>query len=144
VPTEAQQSRAPSGRRRSTDRECRAAKDPGILIRYWLGIDRQKQLLGSEGSGLDVNSMIKKARAICAPSAYEANAPVPSAPSGISVAGLICSSGEPFSLKMDGDFIGRMRFTPSSDQAGSLTHVDGTIHIPVVRDTHGGGPAKIN
>jgi hypothetical protein len=99
--------------------KCKAAKDPGILISFWLGIERSKQLLGMEGSALDVNAMIKKARAICAPAAYEADAQIPSAPSGITVRGLVCSLAEPFSVRLTGDYIGRIKFTPSSEEAGT-------------------------
>lgn len=99
--------------------KCKAAKDPGILIAYWLEIERSRQLLGSEGAGYDVNSLIKKARGICAPSAYQADGQLPSAPAGITMTGLICSLSEPFSVRLTGDLIGRMKFTPSSDEAGT-------------------------
>jgi hypothetical protein len=102
-------------------RQCKAAKDPGILIAYWLGMERTRQLLGNEGSGLDITSIIKKARDICAPAAYEAFEQLPSAPSGTTVQGLICSLAEPFTVRWTGDYTGRMRFTPSSKDGGNYT-----------------------
>lgn len=117
--------------------KCKAAKDPGILLSFWLGLERQRQLLGSEGAGFDLPALIKKARAICAPKAYEASGTLPSAPAGIEISGLICSLAEPFSLKMDGDLIGRMKFTPSSDQAGSLTYKARVSNAPFKSDGTG-------
>lgn len=118
-------------------KKCKAAKDPGILIAFWLGLERQRQLLGSEGSGLDVNAMITKARAMCAPSAYDADGQLPSAPSGIVMKGHICSLAEPFSVRLSGDLVGRMKFTPTSEEAGTWTFSGRLTAVPWGSDGSG-------
>ena len=118
-------------------RKCKAARDPGILIAFWLDIERSRQLLGSQGAEFDVNSMIKKARAICAPSAYDADGQLPSAPSGIVMKGHICSLAEPFSVRLSGDLVGRMKFTPTSEEAGTWTFSGRLTAVPWGSDGSG-------
>lgn len=98
--------------------KCKKAKDPSILISYWLGIERQKQLLGSEGAGFDLQGLIDKAIAICDPRAYEATASIPSAPSGITLKGTICALDKPFNVTASGDYVGTMAFAPRGKDGG--------------------------
>lgn len=112
--------------------KCKAARDPGILIAFWLGVERQRQLLGAgEGGEFDAGKTIRKARAICAPVSYETYVEVPSLPSGISIEGTICSLSEPFTLQVSGDYKGKMRFAPADDESGEWSFKGKVFNAPL-------------
>lgn len=89
--------------------KCKAAKDPAVLLQFWIGANRQAQLLGG-ASPFPVD--IERAKAICDPKAY------------VIVGGLedwqvnqrVCNILEPFTLSSG---IGRM--TMSGGLSGTYT-----------------------
>ncbi len=74
-------------------RSCKNKHDPGILLKFWIGWERQRQLVGA-GAGLDVAGLQKKAETICLPQRYIANG----GGHGISVTGKIRDLALPFKL----------------------------------------------
>ncbi|MCK6535402.1 MAG: hypothetical protein L6Q84_20710 [Polyangiaceae bacterium] len=51
-------------------RACKAAKDPAILVQYWLGADRTMTLVGG-ALPYATTGMLERAQAICDPQAYQ-------------------------------------------------------------------------
>lgn len=49
---------------------CKAAKDPGILIKHWLGADKVMAVLGG-AQPYATDGMLERAQAICDPQAYQ-------------------------------------------------------------------------
>jgi hypothetical protein len=118
--------------------KCKAARDPGILIAFWIGVERQRQLLGaSDGDASTIRDIVRRARAICAPVSYETFVEVPSVPSGITIEGVICSLTEPFTLQVSGDYKGKLRFTPSSDTAGEWSFKGKVFNAPLSAEGSG-------
>lgn len=56
----------------------------------------------------------------CAPKAYKLSGKIPSVPAGIVVTGTVCSLEREFVATMDGDYIGRLTFTPAGAAGGSV------------------------
>lgn len=102
---------------------CRSAKDPGILLTFWLGRERQRQLLGVTDGGPALGDLEKRARRICLPQpAFEISGTVESQPSGITLAGNTCSLTAPFRVQTNGDIIGTIRFRPRDETGGSWSY----------------------
>jgi hypothetical protein len=93
---------------------CKAAKDPSILIRYWLGAERTRQLLGME-SNFDLSTMVERAKAICLPHSYTAEGGA----DDFHGTGTICDLSKPFTIAGSGV---NVVFTPTSDTAGSYDY----------------------
>ena len=49
---------------------CKAARDPGILVQNWLGVNRTMELLGG-AQPYPSSGMLERAQAICDPQAYQ-------------------------------------------------------------------------
>lgn len=93
---------------------CKAAKDPSILIKYWLGAERTRQLLGMESS-FDLSTMVERAKSICLPHSYTAEG---GADEFVGT-GTICDLAKPFTIAGSGVTV---EFTPTSDTAGSYSY----------------------
>ncbi len=93
---------------------CKAAKDPSILIRYWLGAERTRQLLGME-SGFDMSTMVERAKSICLPHSYTAEGGA----DDFHGTGTICDLTKPFTIAGSGVTV---QFTPASDTAGTYDY----------------------
>jgi hypothetical protein len=94
--------------------QCKAAKDPSILIRYWLGAERTRQLLGMESS-VDLSTMVERAKSICLPHSYSADGGADE----FHGTGTICDLAKPFTIAGSGITV---QFTPTSETAGSYSY----------------------
>lgn len=82
---------------------CRAAKDASVLVKFWLGADRNSALLG--GADLfSVDGMQERAQMICEPQAYQLSGGL----EDWQVNAPVCNIMEPFTLSSD---IGTMKFS---------------------------------
>ena len=107
--------------------QCKAAKDPSILMRFWVGRARQRALLGYADSGFDPQESAKRARKICiGEQAWEIHGTVDSKPGGITLDGNACSLEEPFRVRSNGDLIGTIVFTPKGAENGRWRY-DGVV-----------------
>ncbi|MBI5871288.1 MAG: hypothetical protein HZB44_10125 [Actinobacteria bacterium] len=101
-------------------KKCKAKKDPSILIAFWLGAERQRQLLGIS-SGPDLENMVEKAKSICL-ARYQATGG-----SKMKMSGLICDLEKPFKLTGAGQngITYQFSFTPSGPKSGRMTYEGG-------------------
>jgi hypothetical protein len=109
---------------------CQKAKDPTILVTFWIGAERQAALLGAQ-SKVNDSDMGAEARKICGTPGYEADGFVESAPAGTTISGRIKDLSEPFRLKTSGDIVGTIDFTPDGPDAGTLTSKGAFPGVPV-------------
>lgn len=115
---------------REAIQQCKDAQDPGILIAFWLGENRQRQLIGLDARH-DVATIEADARQLCDAAHGFTVDPVSNtfegseawgAPAGLF--GPICDPSQPFTLK-DGesDADGVATFTPdSTGMAGTVEY----------------------
>lgn len=81
--------------------QCKAARDPAVLMQFWVGVDRQAQLLGApDPFPLD----LEKAQAICDPKAYV----IVGGLQDFQVSQRVCNIMESFTLTSD---VGRMKMS---------------------------------
>jgi hypothetical protein len=83
--------------------KCKAARDPAILIRFYLGVNRQHQLLGAAGP-YEGAGMAERAQDICAPLAYQIDGGL----QDWQVSQKVCNIMEPFRLQSS---VGTMKFS---------------------------------
>lgn len=96
-------------------RQCIEAEDPSILIEFWLGAERQRQLLGGDSTS-SVDDVISRAKQICAPTTYAASG----GGAEVTVTGLVSDLELPFSL--EGTFPGgsvTFSYLPDDDRSGT-------------------------
>lgn len=100
---------------------CKAAKDPALLIRFWMERLRMQALLGVE-SNSDMSAMVKKATKICKPVTYVASG----AADGATFSGAVPSITAPFmiDLTFEGGN-GTFAFTPADDGLSGTIAVEG-------------------
>ena len=101
--------------------QCKAAKDPSILVRYWLGAERTRQLLGMD-SGLDLSTMVERAKAICLPHSYTAEGGA----DDFVGTGTICDLAKPFTIAGSGVTV---QFTPTSETAGTYDYTGSAADV---------------
>lgn len=102
--------------------QCKAARDPAILMTFWIGRARQRTLLGMPDDTA-LGEMLKSARKICiGAQAWEIHGKVPSIPGGTTLDGDACSLEEPFRVRSNDDLIGTMMFTPENAQGGRWSY----------------------
>lgn len=107
--------------------QCKAAKDPTILMRFWIGRARQRALLGAGDANENLLESAKRARKICiGAQAWEIHGTVDSKPGGITLDGNACSLEEPFRVRSNGDLIGTIVFTPKGAESGRWRY-DGVV-----------------
>lgn len=107
--------------------QCKAAKDPSILMRLWIGRARQRAMLGAGDADENLLALAKRARKICiGAQAWEIHGTVDSKPGGITLDGNACSLEEPFRVRSNGDLIGTIVFTPKSAENGRWRY-DGVV-----------------
>ena len=82
---------------------CQAKRDPSILITYWLGANRNRQLLGAPDEH-QTAGMLERAQAICEPQAYQ----VVGGLQDWKVNQKVCNVMKPFALSSS---IGSMKFS---------------------------------
>jgi hypothetical protein len=92
--------------------KCKAAKDPSILMTFWLSVNRTMQLLGAD----DIAPMDPDlARSRCA-TAYSALG----SDQGGTQSGTIADLSQPFTLEYTGLMSGATTFTPTDDRSGTF------------------------
>ncbi|MEB2314067.1 MAG: hypothetical protein OZ921_13440 [Sorangiineae bacterium] len=82
---------------------CQAKKDPSVLVAYWLGANRNRQLLGAADEH-PMAGMLERAQAICEPQAYQ----VVGGLQDWKVSQKVCNIMKPFALSSS---IGSMKFS---------------------------------
>jgi hypothetical protein len=112
--------------------KCKAAKDPSILVSFWLGANQQAQLLG-QPPPFSTSNVEQRARDICDPHAYEASGGLDE----FQGTGTICSLTQPFTITGDGV---THTFTPTSDKGGTYRYVGSMSGFSV----KGSGTYKVN
>jgi hypothetical protein len=95
--------------------ECQAARDPGILISFWTGANRQAALLG-QPPPYSTSNMDDRAQAICAPLAYQIDGGL----NDWKVSQRVCNIMERFTLT---GTIGRMTFSGGLSGSDSFAGV---------------------
>ncbi len=94
--------------------QCKAAKDPSILVRFWLQQARMKELLGQE-SGIDLAHIVEKAKRICLPHSYTAQGGL----EDFVGTGTICDLSKPFTISGSGVV---QMFSPTSEEGGTYDY----------------------
>jgi hypothetical protein len=102
---------------------CRSRRDPKVLLRYWLGLERTRNLMGfNAGSdSLVLGDAIERAKKLCRGS-YSAKGTAP----GGTITGVVRDLGKPFTLTatLTGGS-GAFRFLPADDSSGSWEFTGG-------------------
>jgi hypothetical protein len=93
--------------------QCKAAKDPSVLVGYWLLSNRRSELLGSPDPYPSIDE--ENAKQICDPKSYS----VVGGADDFVGSGTICDLSEPFVISGSGVTV---NFVPSSATAGSYTY----------------------
>ncbi len=122
---------------------CKAAEDPDILLRYWLGLDRLQQLLGQPAGSARLGDLVTRAKKICKPVTYAASG----GGSGGVVSGTVADVAAPFTL--DVSFAGGsavLSFAPIDEHGGTYSYegslVSGGGSYTIAGDE--GGPLTLN
>ena len=122
---------------------CKAAEDPGILLRYWLDLDRLRQLLGQPAGSAGLGDLVTRANKICKPVTYAASG----GGSGGVVSGTVADVAAPFTL--DVSFAGGsavLSFAPTDERGGAYSYegslVSGGGSYTIAGDE--GGPLTLN
>ena len=122
---------------------CRAAKDPGILLTFWLSRERQQQLMGLPAGSASLGDLVTRAHKICKPVTYAASG----GGSGGVVSGTVADVAAPFTL--DVSFAGGsavLSFAPTDERGGAYSYegslVSGGGSYTIAGDE--GGPLTLN
>jgi hypothetical protein len=98
---------------------CKAAKDPAILLTFWLSRERQQQLMGLPAGSAGLGDLVMRARTICKPVTYTASG----GGSGGVVSGTVADVAVPFTL--DVSFAGGsavLSFAPANRNGGTYSY----------------------
>ena len=115
-------------------RACKAAKDPAILVQYWLGADRTMTLVGG-ALPYATTGMLERAQAICDPQAYQ----VVGGLQDWKVNQKVCNVQEPFVLSTG---VGTMKLSGGMSGTYSFGGVFASQYTGTYTITFPNGPRK--
>lgn len=103
-------------------RACKAARDPSILVAFWVTHAHKLAVIGFESS-MNPIALLERARAICEPQRYSASG----GGGGMAASGEIGDLTRPFTLTGSGDgFAITMTYLPAEDgRSGTMSYEGG-------------------
>lgn len=114
---------------------CKAAKDPGILVKHWADRDRRRSMVGVAAGSESSTDRLHKAEAICDPQAYRITGEL----EDWQVDQTVCNIMEPFTMSSE---IGTMKLSGGLSGSYSFGGVFASAYTGTHTVTFPDGPRK--